>query len=322
MVMDWVLVVLGFALLIGGGEALVRGASGVALLARLTPSVIALTIVAAGTSMPELVVSTQAALQGNPGISMGNVVGSNLFNIGAIVGLAAIVRPLRIQGNTVRLEWPIMMLAALQLHLLSRDAMVDRVEGAFLLAGMVAFVAYAVWVGRTAVTKEESEEFEEVVTASFGREGYAAWMFNLAAIVIGMGLLASGSTALVNGAVNIARTFGVSDTVIGLTIVAAGTSAPELITSLMAARRGQDDMAIGNVIGSNIFNVLGILGLTALIHPLQVSDEIMRRDVFWMLGASLLLFPLMRSGMRISRSEGALLLFGFVMYIGMLVAEA
>jgi cation:H+ antiporter len=249
-------------------------------------------------------------------------VGSNLFNIGAIVGLAAIVRPLRIQGNTVRLEWPIMMLATLQLHLLSRDAMVDRVEGAFLLAGMVAFVAYAVWVGRTAVTKAESDEFEEVVTASFGREGYAAWMFNLAAILIGMGLLAGGSTALVNGAVNIARTFGVSDTVIGLTIVAAGTSAPELITSLMAARRGQDDMAIGNVIGSNIFNVLGILGATALIHPLQVSDEILRRDVFWMLGASMLLLPLMRTGMRVSRSEGALLLFGFVMYMGLLVAEA
>lgn len=322
MIMDWVLVVLGFALLIGGGEALVRGASGVALLARLTPSVIALTIVSAGTSMPELVVSTQAALQGNPGISMGNVVGSNLFNIGAIVGLAALVRPLRIQGNTVRLEWPIMMLAALQLHLLSRDAMVDRVEGAFLLSAMIGFIAYAVWVGRTGVTKEESEEFEEVVTASFGRSGYAAWMFNAAAILIGMGLLASGSTALVNGAVNIARTFGVSDTVIGLTIVAAGTSAPELITSLMAARRGQDDMAIGNVIGSNIFNVLGILGLTAVIHPLQVEDEILTRDVFWMLGASLLLFPLMRSGMRISRSEGALLLLGFVMYMALLVAEA
>jgi len=322
MVMDWVLVVLGFALLIGGGEALVRGASGVALLARLTPSVIALTIVAAGTSMPELVVSTQAALQGNPGIAIGNVVGSNLFNIGAIVGLAALVRPLSIQGNTVRLEWPIMMLAALQLHLLSRDAMVDRVEGAFLLAAMVAFVAYAVWVGRTAVTSAEKAEFEEVVTASFGRVGYAAWMFNIAAIVIGMGLLASGSTALVNGAVGIARTFGVSDTVIGLTIIASGTSAPELITSLMAARRGQDDIAIGNVIGSNIFNVLGILGLTALIRPLDVPEEIMRRDVFWMLGASLLLFPLMRSGMRVSRSEGALLLIGFVLYIGMLVAEA
>lgn len=321
MLTDWLLIVLGLALLVGGGEALVRGASGVALMARVTPAVIGLTIVAAGTSMPEFVVSTQAAFAGSPGIAVGNIVGSNIFNIAAILGLAALVRPLRIQGNTVRLEWPVMMLAAFQLHLLSRDGMVDRLEGGFLLSAMVAFIAYAVLVGRKEAAVVEQEEFGHVATASFGRVGRAALVFNLCAVAGGIALLAGGSTALVHGAVNIASALGVSDVIIGLTIVAAGTSTPELVTSLMASRRGQDDIAIGNVVGSNIFNVLGIGGATALIHPLPVAPEIIQRDNLWMLGASLILFPLMKSGMRINRLEGALLLAGFIAYMALLVGS-
>ena len=319
MILDWLLIVAGLALLVGGGEALVRGASGLALIARVTPAVVGLTIVAAGTSMPELVVSTQAALEGSPGLAVGNVVGSNIFNIGAILGLAALVRPLRIQGNTVRLEWPVMMLAAFLLHLLSRDGSVDRLEGGFLLGGMVAFTAYAVWVGRKATAEVEDAEFAQVATASFGRVGRAALLFNLAAVVVGIGLLAGGSTALVRGAIGVASGLGVSATVIGLTIVAAGTSTPELVTSLMAARRGQDDIAVGNVVGSNIFNVLGILGTTALIQPLPVPSEIIVRDNWWMMGASLLLFPLMKSGMRINRLEGVVLLTGFCAYMALLI---
>lgn len=322
MVLDWILVALGLALLVGGGEALVRGACGIALLARVTPAVVGLTIVAAGTSMPELVVSTQAALEGSPGLALGNVVGSNIFNIGAILGLTALFRPLRIQGNTVRLEWPVMMLAAAQLHLLSRDRSVDRLEGAFLLGAMIGFVAYAVWVGRRAAAPVEQAEFEGIATASFGRTGQTAAMFNIAAIVVGVGLLAAGSTALVRGAVGVASGLGVSDAMIGLTIVAAGTSAPELFTSLVAVRRGQDDIAVGNVVGSNIFNVLGILGTTALIQPVPVPPELIARDNWWMLGASLLLFPLMKSGMRISRAEGGVLLAGFCVYMTVLVLSA
>ncbi len=318
-IVDVLLVVLGLALLVGGGEALVRGASGVAILARVTPAVVGLTIVAAGTSMPELVVSTQAALAGSPGLSVGNVVGSNLFNIGAIVGIAALVHPLRIQGNTVRLEWPVMMLAALQLHLLSRDGLVDRLEGAFLLAALVVFIAYAVLLGRKATAAVEQAEFADVATASFGRTGRAATLLNVGAIVAGGGLLAGGSTALVSGAVGMASALGVSDATIGLTVVAAGTSTPELVTSLVAARRGQDDIAVGNVVGSNIFNVLGILGTTALILPLPVPDTIIARDNWWMIGASLLLFPLMKSDMRITRAEGAVLVGGFLVYMTLLV---
>ena len=322
MIIDWLLVLAGLTLLVVGAEALVRGASGIALLARVTPAVVGLTVVAAGTSTPELVVSVQAAIEGNPGLAMGNVVGSNIFNIAAILGLAAMVRPLRIQGNTVRLEWPVMMLAALQLHLLARDGLVDRFEGGFLLAGMVAFTGYVVWVGRQGTTPVERQEFEQLATASFGRTGTAAMGLNIAAVAVGVGLLAGGSTALVHGAVGIAATLGVSDTVIGLTIVAAGTSTPELVTSLVAARRGQDDMAVGNIVGSNIFNVLGIAGATALIHPLAVPTEIISRDIWWMLGASAILFPLMKTGMRVTRMEGAVLLAGFSTYLALLIRSS
>ncbi len=316
---DWLLVFAGLVLLVVGGDALVRGASGIAIVARVTPAVVGLTIVAAGTSMPEFVVSTQAAFAGSPGLAVGNVVGSNVFNIGAIVGLAALLRPLRIQGSTVRFEWPVMMLAACQLHLLARDGLVDRLEGAFLLSAMIAFIAYAVWLGRKVAAPEEQAEFEQVATASFGRVGRPAVVFNALAVLLGAGLLAGGSTALVRGAVGVASSLGVSDTVIGLTIVAAGTSLPELVTSLVATRRGQDDIAVANVVGSNIFNVLGILGATATIHPLDVPPEIIARDDWWMLGASLLLFPLMKSGMRVTRVEGGVLLTGFVAYLVFLV---
>jgi cation:H+ antiporter len=322
MIVDWLLVVVGLAVLVGGGEALVRGASGIALLARVTPAVVGLTIVAAGTSMPEMVVSVQASLEGSPGLAIGNVVGSNIFNIGAILGITALILPLRIMGNTVRLEWPVMMLAAFQLHLLDRDGHVDRLEGGFLLCAMVAFFAYAAWVGRKNATETEQQEFESVATASFGRTGTSAVVNNVLAVVVGVGLLAAGSTLLVKGAVGVAGAMGVSDTIIGLTIVAAGTSTPELVTSLVAARRGADDIAVTNIVGSNIFNVLAIMGVASLIHPLDVPAEVIARDDWWMIGISLLLLPLMYTGMRVRRAEGALLLAVYAVYASILIDAA
>ena len=319
MVLDWMFVLLGLVCLVGGGEALVRGAGGIAMLAGITPAVVGLTIVAAGTSMPELVVSVQSALQGTPGIAMGNIVGSNIFNIAAILGVTAIIRPLRIQGNTVRFEWPVMMLAAFQFHLLGRDSRLDRLEGGFLFTAMAVFIAYVVWLARRNTTTSEKESFEEIATASFGRVGGKAVFFNFAAVLLGVTLLAGGSTALVRGATGIAAALGVSNTIIGLTIVAAGTSMPEMVTSIVAARRGRDDIAVANVVGSNIFNVLAIGGITSMVRPVSVPSEITGRDDWWMLGASLLLFPLMKSGMRINRGEGAVLLTGFVLYMGLLI---
>jgi cation:H+ antiporter len=322
MFIDFALILLGLVLLVAGGEALVRGASGVALIAKVSPAVVGLTIVAAGTSMPELVVSVQSAFRGVSGLALGNVVGSNVFNIGCILGITAMVAPLAIQGNTVRLEWPIMMLASFQMFLLARDGTIDRLEGLFLFAALVAFIAYAVWVGRRNATAAEKEEFEDVATASFGRKGRAAVVLNVLAIVVGIGALAGGSTALVSGSVSIAEALGVSDTIIGLTVVAMGTSTPELATCVVAARRGQADIAVGNVIGSNIFNVLGILGVTATILPLPVPGEIIARDTLWMLGFSLVMFPLMKSGMRVTRGEGFVLFAGFAAYMVLLVLAA
>jgi len=312
----WLLVVAGLTLLVLGGEGLVRGATGMALFARISPAVVGLTVVAAGTSAPELVVSLQAAMNGNAGLAMGNVVGSNLFNIAAILGLTALVLPLRIQGSTIRLEWPVMMLASIELHLLARDGTIDRLEGAFLLSALVAFTGYAVWAShQAAVHLDGADSDDDFPTASFGATGRRALVYNLLAVAAGVGVLAAGSTLLVRGAVELAAGFGVSDTVIGLTIVAAGTSTPELVTSLVAARRGQDDVAVGNIIGSNLFNVLGIVGATSLVHPLAVPTELLTRDDLWMLGVSALLFPMLWTGMRVTRAEGAVLLAVFAAYM-------
>lgn len=307
-------------LLVAGGEALVRGASGIALAARIPPLLVGLTIVAAGTSTPELVVSLWSALQGNVGIAVGNVVGSNIFNIAAILGLAALVQPLRVIGSTVRLEWPVMMLASLQLFLLARDGVLDRVEGGALLTGMLAFTAWLVYIARNASTPAETIDREEVATASFGASGTRALAYNLVAIGVGISALAAGSTMLVDGAVGIATGMGVSERVIGLTIVAAGTSTPELVTSVVASLRGRDDIAVANVLGSNVFNILGILGMTALVHPLDVPPGILAVDLWWMLGSSAILLPILWSGMRVARAEGAALLGAFGVYLWTLLA--
>lgn len=313
---DWLLVACGLVVLVLGGEVLLRGASGIALLARIAPAVVGLTVVAAGTSMPEFVVSLRSAWVGSPGMAVGNVVGSNIFNITAIIGLAALVHPLRIQGTTLLREWPVMFLAALQIHLLARDGVLDRVEGTFLLTAMVTFTAYLVWAAkRDKSAGGELDAQESLSTASFGQTGGRAVLFNVLALVIGIGLLAGGAHLLVKGAVGIAVDFGISDTVIGLTIVAAGTSTPELITSLVAARRGQDDVAVANVVGSNIFNVFVVAGGAAVILPLEVPRQVIEHDDLWMLGVSLGLLPLMRSGHQVSRAEGALLLAAFVAYL-------
>lgn len=251
-------------------------------------------------------------------MAVGNVVGSNIFNIAAILGIAALIAPLRIQSNSLRLEWPVMLLAAFQLHLLARDGIVDRLEGGFLFVALIIFTSYVVYMARRAVVAPVGEEYAETMNV-LGGEGARAWALSSLAVLAGMGLLMVGASFLVEGAVDLARAAGVSETVIGLTVVAAGTSLPELAASAVASWRGRDDMAVANVIGSSIFNVLGILGITSLIHPLPVPPEILARDNWWMLGLSLLLWPLMRRGMRVTRLEGGILLGVFLVYLGVLL---
>jgi cation:H+ antiporter len=309
------LIVGGLLLLAGGGEAMVRGATGVARHAGVTPAVIGLTVVAAGTSLPELVVSVLAALSGEPEIAVGNVVGSNILNLLGVLGFTALLIELPVRGVSVRYEWPFMFLISGLVLVLARDGLLDRVEGGLMVAGFAGFAAYMVAVARREVAADERSRVEAMVRMRAGRAGEAALAISLAGVVLGGLLLVLGGSALVSGAVNLARLAGLSERVIGLTVVAVGTSLPELAASAAAARRGQTDIAIANLIGSNVFNLLGILGTTALVRPIPVAPLIVHRDMLWMVGSAFVLFPIMRSGMRVTRLEGALLLGLYGVYI-------
>jgi cation:H+ antiporter len=315
----WFLVISGLGLLAVGGEALVRGSVALARLAGLTPAVIGLTVVAAGTSFPELVVSLVAAFRGQPDIAVGNVVGSNIFNLGFIAGLVAVVTVVPVRGNVVKLEWPVMLLATVMFLLLATDGVFSRPEaGGFLLA-LLIFIAWSVRIAREDVKAAEVEAFRDEMTWRGLRIRYGREILAVALVVGGFVLLGVGGRLLVDGAVRLAQMAGLSERVIGLTIVAAGTSAPEVAASLVAARRQQTELALANLIGSNIFNLLGILGLSGLIIPLRIAPEILGNDGWWMLALTVLLLPLMRMGMRLSRTDGVILLATYAAYLVLLL---
>lgn len=312
-------VLAGLGTLTVGGELLLRGATTVARVAGLTPAVVGLTVVATGTSIPELVVSLIALKQGSPGIAVGNVVGSNIANVALILGVTALIAPLPIRGSVVRVEWPFMFVASCFAALVMRDLEVDRLEGTVFLLAISSFMAFSVWLARREVVGAEAEQFEAAVADRLLPPGWRATGAAVALIIAGVALLAVGGRLLVEGAVALARFAGMTERVIGLTIVAAGTSAPELAASIVAARRGHTDVAVGNIIGSNLFNVLGVLGAVAVVTPIAVPAEIMRGDIWWMLGTSLALFPIMRSGMTINRAEGGVLSGLYALYLWVLL---
>lgn len=317
------LVVAGLLLLVAGGEVLLRGAVGLATWARLTPAVIGLTVVAAGTSIPELAVSATATAQGSTDIAVGNVIGSNIFNITFILGLAALVRPLRITGNTIRLEYPVLALVTLMALAVCDDGRVSRLDAALFLATYAGFTAYLVTLVRRQMNEAEASELRAEVkelTPTGPSPPHRAWVC-IALLAGGIALLAAGAHATVAGASQLGRLLGLSERVIGLTIVAAGTGLPEVVTSLVSSLRGRDDVALGNVIGSNLFNILGTLGLTGLIAPVPVPRAMIDGDNWWMLGVTLLLFPLLFTGRRIARWEGALLMTTYGVYLGALLAR-
>ncbi len=291
------LVLLGLVLLVAGGEVLLRGAVGTAILFRLTPAVIALTVVAAGTSVPELAVSMIAVARGSTDIGVANAVGSNIFNIAFILGFSALITPLAVSGNTVKLEYPVLALVTALSFVVCRDGLIDRFDGALFVAIYVCFTTYVVRLVRKQMKEKERTEFEGEVTnlTTTPKPGVCAGL-----IIVGIALLGVGAQLTVSGAVTIAISLGISERIVGLTIVAGGTGLPEVVTSLVSSYRGRDDVAIGNVIGSNIFNILCILGLTALITPLPVEPGIIHSDNWWLLGVTLLLFPLIFTGRKIS----------------------
>lgn len=315
----WMLIAAGLGLLAVGGEVLVRGSVALARLAGLTPAVIGLTVVAAGTSLPELVVSLMAAMRGQPDIAVGNVVGSNIFNLGFIAGLLALVTVVPVRGNVIKLEWPVMLLASVMFLLLATDGVFSRLEAGGFLLSLVAFMAWSVHIGREDVKPAEVEAFRDEIAWRGLRLPRGQTILSVAAIVGGLLLLALGGRMLVDGAVRLAQMVGLSERVIGLTIVAAGTSAPEVAASLVAARRQQTELALANLIGSNIFNLLGILGLAGIVVPLGIAPEILGNDGWWMLALTVLLLPLMRIGMRLSRGDGIILLATYAVYLALLL---
>ena len=306
---------LGLVLLYYGGEWLVRGAGALAARLGVSPLAIGLTVVAFGTSAPELVVSLAAALGGASDIAVGNVVGSNIANIGLILGIGALIRSLEVHANILRIDTPLMVAVSAVLLVLLADGTISRPEGLALALGLLAYIIFTLWQSRreTAATQAEFAAGTEL-------DHGPVW-HHLLLVIGGLAALVGGGKSLVLAAVTIASALGVSEAVIGLTVVAVGTSLPELAASVIAALRGQGDIALGNVIGSNIFNTLGIIGITAGVTPLP------RGEVSWtvlacMLGFALLLWPLAMTGRRLVRSEGALLLAGYGAYIGYLVATA
>lgn len=311
-------IVAGLVLLAVGGEALVRAATTLASLAGVSPAVIGLTVVAIGTSLPELVVSVIAAIEGEPQIAIANVVGSNIFNIAATLGLTALLIPLPVHGGAVRLEWPVMFVASALLVVLMHDGTLGRAEGVAFLLALVSFIAYAVRIARRKVGPVEARELSEHVEArdidtATGERPRV--IIPLLVLAVAVGALAVGGRLLVDGSVSVARLAGMSERVIGLTIVAAGTGAPEMATSLVAALRRRTDVAIANMIGSNIVNIFGILGVTALVRPIAVPPTSMRSDLWWMLGIASILLPFLYSRGRLSRPEGAVLLSLYLVYL-------
>jgi cation:H+ antiporter len=314
------LITIGIVLLLAGGETLLRGAVGLATLARLTPAVIGLTVVAAGTSIPELAVSGVAAARGNADIAVANVIGSNLFNINVILGLCAVITPLVITGNTIRLEYPVLALVTLLCLVISQDLVISRLDALLCLAIYVGFTAYLVSLVREQVTVTETEKLTAEVKELTPATNRPRFWWCMLLLGSGVGLLAAGAYTTVTGAVGLARLLGWSERVIGLTVVSAGTGLPEVVASLVSSVRGRSDIAIGNVIGSNLFNILGILGLSSLLAPLTVQPALMATDAWWMLGTTLLLFPIMWTGRRVSRLEGGALLGIYGLYLSLLLS--
>ncbi len=308
---------LGIVALVAGAGLLVRGASRLALALGISPLVVGLTVVAFGTSAPELAVSVGAAMRGSTDIAVGNVVGSNIFNVLFILGLSALIAPLVVNAQVVRQEVPIMIGASLALAAAAWNGVIGYVDGAVFLAALAGYTWFLVVQARRQ-TRETRDEFAGAVGASGGWGGVA---LQLALVAGGLVLLVIGSRWLVGSAIHFARAAGVSETVVGLTIVAAGTSLPEVAASIAATLRGERDIAVGNVIGSCTFNVLGCLGLSALVAPagLQVAPSVLAFDLWVMVAVAFACLPVFATGHSVSRWEGLVFLAFYAAYAAYLV---
>lgn len=317
----------GFIVLAWSADRFVGGAAALARHFGVSPLIIGLTIVGFGTSAPELVVSALAALGGNPGLAVGNAIGSNIANIGLVLGIGAILAPLTVASAILRREFPVMGLALLMVLVVSLDGQLGLVEGLILLAGLLAIISWTIRTGIKESQQSSTSRLEDPLQAEFEQELEHVMPTAQAVLwlLVGGLLMVASSRLLVWGAIQIATLLGVSDLLIGLTIVAIGTSLPEVAATVASILKGENDIAIGNVIGSNIFNSLGVIGVAGILHPAAVDTIVLTRDIPMMLGiTALLYFILYRSGdvPRLSRIKGGILLLLYCSYLALLVYQA
>lgn len=308
--MSIALLILGLVVLLVSGEFLVKGAAGLAFKLNISPLVIGLTIVSFGTSAPELLVCIEGSLAGLNEIVVGNIVGSNIANLGLVLGLTCMVFPIAIDKNCIRVDWPLMMLASVLFTFFAFDQEITRVEATILFVVLLAYLAYLFLFSkkhREEIVSETEEIAQEVKQTPF----WKLFLF-IAPACVG---LYFGASWFLEGATDLAKMFGVSDHVIGVTVVAFGTSVPELVTSMVAAFRKQAGISIGNLIGSNIFNLLGVLGVTGMLKAISVSTTMLAIDVYWMLFVSALIFPLMLFGKKLNWWKGLMLFAFYCMYV-------
>lgn len=313
--MTYFLILAGFALLLVGGESVVRGSVALAQRLGVSPLIVGLTIVGFGTSLPEMVVSVNAALVGSPGLAVGNVVGSNIANILLILGVAAVIAPIAVHPGAVKRDLMGMTAVTLVYVALGMSGQIVYWHGVLMLIALFGYIGFTVWHDNK--SNDEVAELHREEAAEMGVIPLRTVSIGFI-IVIGLFAVVAGAEMLVTGATTLAKEYGVPEEVIGLTIVAIGTSLPELATSIIAAYRGHSDVCVGNVLGSNLFNLFGITGVTALFAPLPFSDKIINFDLWILLAATAIIIPFMLSGRRISRPEGCVLL---VLYVGFIASQ-
>ena len=314
---DLLLFGVGLAALYFGAEWLVRGAARFARARGVSALAVGLTIVAFGTSSPELVVSTIAAARGQDDVALGNVIGSNILNVGGVLGLAALIRPLRVGMRLLRREAPLLVLVSVAFGWLAWDGWIGRIDALLLLTGFAGYLAFVLGAARREAAGIEAEFDEFEAEEALAPRGERGWV-DVALMAAGLATLALGAHALVTGAVGLARAFGVSELVIGLTIIAIGTSLPELATTALAAARREADIAVGNIVGSSLFNLLCILGAASAVRPLRVAPGLLTFEIPVMIAAAVLLLPFAWTRLRLERWEGALLLAGYLAFQGWL----
>lgn len=314
MILQILVFIVGLALLWGGAELLIRYSSALARSVGISPVIIGLTIVSIGTSLPEFVVSLTAALQNTMGISIGNIIGSNIANIGLILGIGALLSTLQVQKSWVKKEVPLMILFTLLFTLFARTSfLISRSEGLVLTSLLFLFLGYLFHNSRSEM--KEFKELKELGNIDVKQLTTAKKILYLALSLAGIGLLIAGSKLTVTSGTAIARTIGVSDTVIGLTLIAVGTSLPELATTIVGVVHGETDIVVGNVVGSNIFNLLFIGGVVSIIHPIPIERQLFSVEFPYLIGLSILLWPIMRIRLNVHRWEGLFLFISYVLFV-------